>query len=74
MPNLPGEKREEVEWYEVYPYHFDDGRENIYRHDFDDYLGWHYVQDANLRQRIWTAFGEFCPQALPPRNEGAALC
>lgn len=64
MPHLPGERLEDVEWYEVYPYRFKDGRENVCRYNLGDTSrkwNWSFVQDAELRRRIWTAFGDMVP-------------
>jgi hypothetical protein len=61
MPHLPGERLEAVEWYEVYPYRFKYGRENVYRFHLGGARKWSFVQDAEMRQRIWSAFGCLVP-------------
>ena len=63
MPHLPGEPMEAVEWYEVYPYRFKDGRENVCRRHLDE-RKWSFVQDAEMRLRIWSAFGDLVPAQL----------
>ena len=64
MPNLPRERLETVEWYEVYPDIFKDGRENVCRYNLGDTSSkwnWAFVQDADLRRCIWSCFGDLVP-------------
>lgn len=59
---IPGCPLESIEWYEVYPVQFKDGREDVFQYRLGSRGGWLPVADANLRRRIWLAFGDLVPR------------